>query len=157
MPGEARVASRPEKPQSVKAEYRVEAARPFPPRPPERAAERFMALVEGERPRPRAVFVAHGMGQQIPFQTLDAVAQGLRRADKRRREQTKQPAATRAPVIRTVTLGDERLQRVELTLLTNDGEREVHIYEAYWAPLTEGQVKLRDVMNRPGFPGGSIP
>jgi hypothetical protein len=128
-----------------KAQYRVEPARPFPPQPLERAGERPSALIDGEAPQPRALFVAHGMGQQIPFQTLDAIAEGLRRADGYRRQQAKLPPAP-APVVRTVTLGDERLQRIELTLLTDAGEREVHVYEAYWAPFTEGQVKLRDVM-----------
>jgi hypothetical protein len=77
------------------------------------------------------------MGQQIQFRTLDDVAEGLLRAA---------PAAAGAkPVARTVALGDERLSRLELTLRVGDAERDVHIYEAYWAPLTEGRVTIRDV------------
>src|SRR3954471_13144421 len=30
-----------------------------------------------------AIFVAHGMGQQIPFETLDAIAESLRKYDLR--------------------------------------------------------------------------
>lgn len=77
------------------------------------------------------------MGQQIPFQTLDDVAEGLLHLS----------SATSAakPVARMVALGEERLARLELKLQIGEREREVHIYEAYWAPLTEGRVNLRDV------------
>ncbi len=79
------------------------------------------------------------MGQQVPFETLDDVAEGLLAEDRRRR------GVRSSPVARTVQLGDQRLQRLELKLGGQGGERDVHVYEAYWAPLTEGQVKLRDV------------
>ncbi|MET0167065.1 MAG: hypothetical protein ABW318_18935 [Vicinamibacterales bacterium] len=88
-----------------------------------------------------AIVIAHGMGQQIPFQTLDDVAEGLRRQDRKRRK-GKPPM----PVAKTVELGGERLARLELKVLTKDGERDVHLYESYWAPMTEGRVTLRDVM-----------
>jgi hypothetical protein len=90
---------------------------------------------------PVAIVIAHGMGQQIPFQTLDDVAEGLRRQDRKRRK-GKPPT----PVAKTVELSGERLARLELKLLTRDGERDVHLYESYWAPMTEGRVTLRDVM-----------
>ena len=35
---------------------------------------------------------------------------------------------------------------MELTVSDGTTTRAVHIYEAYWAPLTEGQVTLRDVI-----------
>lgn len=99
-----------------------------------------------EKKLKQAVFVAHGMGQQIPFQTLDQVAEGLRCEDARRRGVPIE--ALPKPSVRAVRVGDDRLQRAELKLATSTGEeREVHIYEAYWAPLTEGQVKLRDVIS----------
>ena len=88
-----------------------------------------------------AIVIAHGMGQQIPFQTLDDVAEGLRRQDRKRRK-GKPPM----PVAKTVELGGERLARLELKILTRDGERDVRLYESYWAPMTEGRVTLRDVM-----------
>ena len=91
---------------------------------------------------PVAIVVAHGMGQQIPFQTLDEIAEGLRAEDRRRRNGAPQPQ----PVARTVELGGERLSRLELKLLAGDRERDVHIYESYWAPMTEGRVTLRDVI-----------
>jgi hypothetical protein len=88
-----------------------------------------------------AIVVAHGMGQQIPFQTLDDIAEGLR-AEDRRRHSGDRPR----PVARTVELAGERVSRLELTLDCGDGDRHFHIYESYWAPMTEGRVTLRDVM-----------
>ena len=77
------------------------------------------------------------MGQQIPFRTLDDVAEGLLHAAP--------SAGAPKPVARTVAVGGERLSRLELTLSVGTAERDVHVYEAYWAPLTEGRVTLRDV------------
>lgn len=88
-------------------------------------------------PPVRAVLVVHGMGQQVRFQGLDQIAQGLLR---------EAGESTKSPIARTVKIGDETYQRLELFLpLADGGDREVHVYEAYWAPITEGQVTLRDV------------
>jgi hypothetical protein len=95
----------------------------------------------GGSDRAVAIIVAHGMGQQIPFETLDSVAQGLLAAEKRRRG-----AAPSTPVTAHVSLGGQRLARVAVTLGTRDGGiRTVHLYEAYWAPFTEGQIGLAGV------------
>lgn len=96
---------------------------PAPPPPP--AARPLRRL---------AVFVTHGMGQQVPFATLDAVFERLRRQE---------PFATARPEAETVRLGDQQLQRLVLRLPAEG--REIHFYEGYWAPLTEGEVTLRDV------------
>ena len=85
-----------------------------------------------------AIVVAHGMGQQIPFQTLDCprgCATDRKRRDRRR---AAEPVARRR-------LGGDVLP-VRMKLLAGDCERDVHIYESYWAPMTEGRVTLRDVM-----------
>ncbi len=74
-----------------------------------------------------AILVVHGMGQQIPFSTLDAVANGL--------------GVTEASA-RMGKVGDEMLARLETRI---DG-RKVHLYEAYWAPVTEGRITLRQVV-----------
>ena len=88
-----------------------------------------------------AVVVAHGMGQQIPFETLDSVATGLINAAKERGD--KSAAQYRIGRLR---LGNADLARVELEL-TNSGEStHVDIYEAYWAPLTEGQIGIKEVI-----------
>src|SRR5262245_22928978 len=85
-----------------------------------------------------AALVVHGLGQQTKFETLDTLAEGIVRAAG--------GAVDGPPVARLVTVGDEWLQRIELTLRTDGGSRELHVYEAYWAPLTEGAVNLRDVV-----------
>jgi hypothetical protein len=101
-----------------------------------------------------AIFVAHGMGQQIPFQTLDQIAEGLRREDAR--QNAEKPESQPKPVAETVAVGDQVLQRVVLELQRKGESHEVHVYEGYWAPLTEGKVTLRDVISflfRAGFNG----
>lgn len=140
-----------------------------------------------------AVVVVHGMGQQLPFETLDAVVEGLlryeaslasgprtsdgksaRRANEANdsvaadpsariaRETHTPPSDTRDRDHETPQLRDARdssqasvrlarvggvdLPRAELTLgARTDAPRRVHLYESYWAPLTEGEVTLRDV------------
>jgi hypothetical protein len=104
-----------------------------------------------------AVFVAHGMGQQIPFQTLDDVAQGLRKQDPRwsqasssNEECAPDSKTPRAKAVAIKMPGrDQWLHRLELCL-QKKGEsvkHEVHVYESYWAPLTEGKITLRNVMS----------
>ena len=77
-----------------------------------------------------AAVVVHGMGQQTKFETLDVLAHGSRVP----------PACPRWPPRGPV--GRRRrarwLHRLELSLRTDGGRRELHVYEAYWAPLTEG-------------------
>ncbi|GAB5520961.1 MAG: hypothetical protein RhofKO_32120 [Rhodothermales bacterium] len=84
-----------------------------------------------------AVVVIHGMGQQVRFAALDRLAQGLARY------LTWEGKAPSKPIFhaRTTHLGGRRVHRLETTV----AEEKVHLYEAYWAPLTEGKVTLRDV------------
>src|SRR4051812_32191922 len=82
-----------------------------------------------------AVFVAHGMGQQVPLETLQTVADGLR----------KRSTASATWDARTVLVGGEQMQRLEIGLTDGERKQRVDVYEAYWAPLTEGAVTLRDV------------
>ena len=89
-----------------------------------------------------AIFVAHGMGQQIPFETLDAIAESLRAYDARLTGRDSKPVSS------TIKAGpDQWLQRVELNLKSGTSQIEAHVYEGYWAPLTEGRITLRQVMN----------
>jgi hypothetical protein len=98
---------------------------------------------EGAR-RTVALIVCHGMGQQVPFETIDAVARVLRRAQLRLGGGTAAPNVT----TRIVDIGlDKPVGRAEIAL--NDaklGAVDVHVYEAYWAPLTAGKVGLRHVV-----------
>ncbi|HVR42611.1 MAG TPA: hypothetical protein VMS56_04125, partial [Thermoanaerobaculia bacterium] len=99
---------------------------------------------------PVALIVMHGMGQQIEFQTLDQVAQGLARAETIATGRALEPEAN------VVMIGDQIVRRVEIKGV-GDEEREVHVYEAWWAPFTEGRVGLKDVTSflwRAGIRGG---
>jgi hypothetical protein len=92
------------------------------------------AAAEAAPLRKLAVFITHGMGQQVPFATLDAVFERLRRQE---------PFVSARPEAETVRLDGQQMQRLVLRLPSQG--REVHFYEGYWAPLTEGEVSLRDV------------
>lgn len=103
-------------------------------------------------PRKSAIFVAHGMGQQLKYETLDQIAQGLLELDARARGgKRKQPDTE----IISVPCDGGVIRGIKLLLLDKGGDkkskaddatREVHIFEGYWAPLTEGQISLRDVI-----------
>jgi hypothetical protein len=88
----------------------------------------------------RAVWIVHGMGQQVPFETVDGLAEGIIRVA--------QPSPEGfAPKMRVVQIGDQTVQRVELEVSVGDGVQELHLYEAYWAPVTEGEVRLSEVIS----------
>lgn len=104
----------------------------------------------GQEPNPApktAVIVCHGMGQQVRFQTLNDIVQLLRDQAARQNGIIRE-VATRLVLFRNAAgVCTDQLGRAELTLVRPDGSpRTVHIYEAYWAPLTEGKVVIRDVM-----------
>jgi hypothetical protein len=85
-----------------------------------------------------ALIITHGMGSQIRFQPIDSIVQGLQKHEQNI------AAAVRA---RSVQIEDDDvLQRAELTFNPGASERELHIYEAYWAPLTEGNVGVWDAV-----------
>ena len=103
---------------------------------------------ESSKQKPKiAVFVAHGMGQQIPFQTMDAIASGLLRAARAPRSTEIRTRTVKLKSPTQDTARNQNLQRIEIEI--NDAYEnpvEVHIYEGYWAPLTEGIVTARDVV-----------
>jgi hypothetical protein len=99
-------------------------------------------LFEKEAKPQVAIFITHGMGQQVPFETIDSIAEGLAEAAKRQGKPVKEFRA------RTVQVDGTKTQRIELDMRdAQDKEIEIHIYEGYWAPITEGQVSLRDVIS----------
>jgi hypothetical protein len=113
-------------------------AAPTPPSAPEIASK---ATTKAKRKRTVALFVAHGMGQQIPFQTLDQIATGLRKQDG---GSTKKNDRWN---VRGVKFKDQWLSRIELELKSDTkDEVEVHLYEGYWAPRTEGKITTRGVI-----------
>ena len=86
-----------------------------------------------------AILVVHGMGQQKTFETEAQVATALAKS-----AGGKKARAT----ARHVVAGEQKLGVAELELHPNgQPARHVDIYEAYWAPLTEGEVTLRDVIS----------
>jgi len=133
------------KQQQVQAQSNLQRQVAMPGGPDEALAE------PRDHKRKVALFVAHGMGQQVPFETMDCVAAGLMRIA---RKGGKPAAAIRAE---TCLVGGQKLQRIELDLRDeHDQPLEVHVYEGYWAPVTEGQVRIMDVMSfllRGGFNG----
>jgi hypothetical protein len=92
-------------------------------------------------PGKTAIIVAHGMGQQVPFEALEELANSVARSAAE--SQGKAPL----PTCRMVRLEDAQIPRVDLKLTGQDGrEQEVHLYEIYWAPITERKVSLRDAV-----------
>jgi hypothetical protein len=95
-----------------------------------------------------AILVAHGMGQQVPYETIDGVAQAAARGVEAG------GGTVSKSVIRSVRLGTQgrddvepELVRAEMQIRESTGkEYDVHIFEAYWAPITEGKVSATDVV-----------
>ena len=95
-----------------------------------------------------AILVAHGMGQQVPYETIDGVAQATQRGAQ------SSGASITSAVIRAVRMGIQNVDELEPELVRaefevtepNGNKHEVHVYEAYWAPFTEGKVTASDVM-----------
>jgi len=94
-----------------------------------------------------AVIVCHGMGQQVPFETVEDLARAIRRGmnhpdatilcEATRLEQRSQDGRRAEPV---------EVRRAQLDVSTPQGGlRRTDLYEAYWAPLTEGKVTLWEV------------
>ncbi len=90
---------------------------------------------------PVAVLVCHGMGQQVRYETISSIAQAIRT----------EAAVKGTPLdpieVHHTQANDDFLARAELRWVDEDQrQHEVHVYEAYWAPLTEGRVTYRDTL-----------
>ncbi|MGP8156400.1 MAG: hypothetical protein ACLQMT_06030 [Candidatus Acidiferrales bacterium] len=98
------------------------------------ALEATRATPEG----PVAVLVFHGMGQQVRYDTISLVAKAiLDEAEKL----NPQPDAVSPPQVHVCEDSDGFLARAEIQWTDSaQQEHNVHVYEAYWAPLTEGKV-----------------
>ena len=93
------------------------------------------AHAEGAPPPPRvAILVAHGMGQQVKFETLELLVNALQR------EASRDGGPAPAVDVQQVPFDSDFFPRAEMTLARGGVRREVHLYEAYWAPLTEGRI-----------------
>jgi hypothetical protein len=112
------------------------------------------AAYEGgpEEVEKRAIWVVHGMGQQVPFETLDALAQGVLSAVPSHPRGWQIVGSPRVAAVKFLSADNpaqtQVVQRVEIRLHRpgpHFENLELHLYEAYWAPLTEGVAKLSDV------------
>lgn len=88
-----------------------------------------------------AVVVFHGMGQQVKFETVDMLAQALIDAHEAGGGQSEKR-------VRQVWCDDKEggrfLPRVEVELQDAKGniQKRVHVYESYWAPLTQEAISF---------------
>src|SRR5689334_13690718 len=87
------------------------------------------------------VLVCHGTGQQVPFEAIESVANLRGSASKNKSGRASDV------IVRILELGaaKKRLPRAEVSLEKDGAQKHVHVYEAYWAPLTEGKVTRKDV------------
>ncbi|MBU0692631.1 hypothetical protein KKC97_13120 [bacterium] len=87
-----------------------------------------------------AIIVVHGMGKQVHFETLDCIAGILSREHQQRH-------SIDAKIRVTHDRQDGKLTpRVELALpMPDESVTQLHLFEAYWAPLTVGKVTAWDV------------
>ncbi|MCH7493834.1 hypothetical protein IIA16_03890 [bacterium] len=94
---------------------------------------------------PVAVLVFHGMGEQVPFETIEGLAANLEASS------AGSPATAKLQGTSHVRLGEHIYPRAELRAWPAGEEggpgREIHIYEAYWAPLAAGHITLRETMD----------
>ncbi len=136
--------------QTVKVES-PESSAPMPTAAPAEEMARGVERGRDETPPPPriAVLALHGMGQQIPFETLDQVQRNFCAAASR------QGVKLPRPSVQVAKVGDEVLRRAEVRMGEAESSPEVHFYEVYWAPLTEGRVDLRDVISFLRMGGGN--
>jgi hypothetical protein len=126
--------------------------------PPEPAAAlapgeaRYTEFSAGETPKPKqplervAYVVVHGMGQQVEYETLGQLGDLM--ADEERKL-GKYSAPIDVKVVRAKITNDPNdgpLSRAELTVKRARGPVDVHVYEGYWAPLTEGQISFLETV-----------
>ena len=79
------------------------------------------------------------MGQQIAFETIETVVRGLTAS-----------RGSERPIVDTrfVKFGDDTMWRAEFDHKTSSGSvQRVHLYEVYWAPLTEGRITIRETLS----------
>lgn len=101
-----------------------------------------------------AVLVCHGMGQQVPFQTLsetvdafcdyaaEAGATGVKTAVGFEADSS----AHASPNTSSQTGGQDKIPYAEASFTDKGKAYRVSFYEVYWAPCTEGNVGIVDVI-----------
>lgn len=123
-------------------------ARISPPSQPDEAAHREYFAHNAETP-PSAVLVFHGIGEEVRFETLGRAASLIMVEAEERG--AKDISVVIRPVPRDAAASSLET-RAELIWTELDEEtkaetrRQVHVYEAYWAPLTAGKVSYLETM-----------
>jgi hypothetical protein len=114
---------------------------PAAPRP---LTDQIAYIASAEQDPPSAVLVFHGIGEEVRFDTLSRAASLILT------EAQERGATEFSVVIRSVPKDEAATGlevRTELAWTDADGtERHVHVYEAYWAPLTMGKVTYWETM-----------
>ncbi len=112
---------------------------------PEHAEEtRGLLELGAAGPAPSAVLVFHGMGQQVRFQTLSDLASAILDEAESRGGKATDLHIGIAP---KASAPGQFLARAEIAWTDKAGEgHAAHVYEAYWAPLTEGKVGYWDTI-----------
>lgn len=88
-----------------------------------------------------AVLVCHGMGEQVRYETIGQLAASILA------EASRQGCVISTNGIQMSLEGDEFLARAELNWTdAAEVKHNVHVYEAYWAPITEGKVTYWDTI-----------
>lgn len=104
------------------------------------------AIHPTQTPRRRVAFVVfHGMGQQVPYETQSMLAECMLEKESDE-SKGKYPDAKMVRV--KLTPNDPPIGRIEFAVERRSDDQapaetiDVHIYEAYWAPLTEGKISF---------------
>ena len=91
-------------------------------------------------PEPVAVLVCHGMGEQVRFETIGQLAASIL-------THAKTAGCRIEPNGVQISYHAEAfLARAELNWTLGGHPHQVHIYEAYWAPITEGKVTYAETL-----------
>ena len=85
-----------------------------------------------------AILVFHGMGEQVRYETLGGLAKSLLSSA------TSTKVSTSVQMARPV---DSFIAHAEIQWDDDGTHREVHLYEAYWAPLTEGKITYLETLS----------
>ena len=101
------------------------------------ASARVTSEQQHSQPRRLACLVTHGMGQQVPFETLALVAEAFGRGERKHTIEAD----------RVALMPDSDLQMCMRVCFEADEAKgldavEVEVFEAYWAPLTEGKISF---------------
>ena len=108
---------------------------------PAKHAEYFSQIAQAP---PSAVVVFHGIGEEVRFETLSRAASLILV------EAEERGATGISVVIRSVPKDKDAtglVVRAELNWTEKDLiRRQVHVYEAYWAPLTAGKISFSETI-----------